>query len=96
MLTAPMRIPPRLDRCKTVGDGACQRGTCTQILEGSGSPGPVSVMQFSGETFKTGGSVEASFAKQPLSNTITKADVKEIRRLYEKGYSSRVSVSSLG
>jgi hypothetical protein len=44
-------------------------------------------MQLSEDAFKTKGSVEASVAKEPWRETVTKAYMKEIKRLQREGYS---------
>jgi hypothetical protein len=64
-----------------------KEATYPQDLDGKGLPGPVSVMQLSEDAFKTKGSVEARVAKWPWREKVTKADVKEIKRLYREGYS---------
>jgi hypothetical protein len=49
-----------------------KEATYPQDLYGKGLPGPVLVMQLSEDAFKTKGSVEASVAKEPWRETVTK------------------------
>jgi hypothetical protein len=76
---------------KPLEAGSVKENTYPQGLEGKGSPGPVSVMQLSERILKTEGSVEASVAKQPWREAVTKADVKDIKRLYPRATQWRES-----